>query len=104
MFADAGASDSLPLAYCPSCEATAVTYRAMSAGGAVEVFCLSCRGRLGAEGEVEEFLGGAALVEALGLSVSSVRPSGMAGGCRTEGGSCSCSKSGGATKKTRFQA
>jgi hypothetical protein len=104
MLVDAAASDSLPLAYCPSCEATAVTYRAAGAGGVVEVFCLSCGGRLGRDGEVEELLGGAALLEALGLSVSAVRPSGMAGGCRTGGGACGCSKSGGAAKKTRFQA
>jgi hypothetical protein len=105
MIHEANTANQVPLAFCPSCERTAITYRDLGAAGEIVVRCLSCDGDLGTEGEVEELLGGAALFEALGYEIAEARPRGGAGGCRTGGGGgCSGCSTKGASPKKHFQA
>jgi len=103
---NAEASDSIPLTFCPQCEVTVVTYRELGPDDTLLVCCMLCHHSLGLDGEVEEFLGDASLLSALGIGVEEVRPKGGAGGCRTKGGSCGCSKSKSKTPSSKkgFQA
>lgn len=86
MHPDAGASNQIPMTFCPRCEALSITYRDLDEGGGIRVRCLSCDTDLGADSEVDEVLGGASLWDALGYEVVQVKPRGGAGGCRTGGG------------------
>src|SRR5262245_61929797 len=97
------ASDQVPLAYCSRCGQDSITYRELEADGVV-VRCLSCGEYLGADGEVDEVLGGAEILASLGYQIGEVRPRGGAGGCRTGGGGCSCQKSSPPKKPKTFQA
>jgi hypothetical protein len=87
------ASNKIPLAFCYHCEITVVTYRDLDDQQQLQAYCARCHGHLGSDSEVEEFAASASLLEALGYQVEEVRPKGGAGGCRTKGGSCGCSKS-----------
>jgi hypothetical protein len=93
MQADIEASNTIPLAFCHHCEVTVVTYRDLDDADQLQVYCARCHGHLASDSEVEEFYASPALFESLGYQVEEVRPKGGAGGCRTKGGSCGCSKS-----------
>ena len=87
------ASNTIPLAFCHHCEITVVVYRELDEEQHLQVHCARCDGHLGSPNEVQEFVASPALLELLGYQVEEVRPKGGAGGCRTKGGSCGCSKS-----------
>src|SRR5689334_2184387 len=93
MQADLEASDTIPMSFCHHCEVTVVTYRNLDDEDLLQVYCARCHGHLASDAEIEEFYVAPSLFAALGYQVEEVRPKGGAGGCRTKGGSCGCSKS-----------